>query len=297
MVPLDLVTIALLLGVAVLASALYPIALLLRITNSRSLQRCWSALALLILGFIAGYLALIWTLPHDLAPLLEAIVCAVLFGGSIFVLAVSVLATRTASDVARLVRLEHEVIVDPLTGAYNRRFFDKRLGEEVARAERNGSELSLLVMDLDRFKRVNDTHGHSAGDRVLAVIAATIAAELRPNDILARIGGEEFVVISLLNGAAPVRQMAERLCGTVRSARIQLAGDQQICVSISVGVATLSPGETAQALFDRADRAVFEAKELGRDRIVVAPDFERQAARQPTPRRRIVSRQPSGPAF
>jgi len=167
---------------------------------------------------------------------------------------------------ALALKLEELSTTDALTGAYNRRKFNDLTLAEVERVRRYGHPLSLLILDIDHFKRVNDTHGHEAGDEVLVVLAGLLRAGIRATDSLARWGGEEFVVLSpdvTLEGEA---ELAERL-------RAAAAAHDHVSVgtvTVSLGVAQHRPGETPDELFARADEALYRAKDGGRDRVEVA---------------------------
>ncbi|MGM0985256.1 MAG: diguanylate cyclase domain-containing protein [Pseudomonadota bacterium] len=155
--------------------------------------------------------------------------------------------------------LETLASTDPLTGAANRRLLEQQLAEEMARAERNGSSLGLAFLDLDYFKRFNDTHGHSAGDTLLQELVTGWQETLRAQDMLARYGGEEFVVLLPDTATTQCQVVLERLRKCVPYG--------QTC---SVGLALYKPGETADALIGRADDALYAAKHRGRDRVMLA---------------------------
>lgn len=155
-------------------------------------------------------------------------------------------------------RLAEQVREDPLTRISNRRRWDERLVEEVARAQRDGSSLSLAVIDLDRFKAYNDSRGHQRGDDLLRTAASAWHASLRATDVVARIGGEEFGVLLPCCDEAGARRVLEQLR--------RLVPDGQTC---SVGVAVWA-GEPSDVLVRRADEALYQAKREGRDRIVTA---------------------------
>lgn len=162
-------------------------------------------------------------------------------------------------------RLEASAHTDELTGVGNRRAFDEALAALLARRAKGGSDLCLLMIDLDHFKRYNDSHGHLAGDQALRLAGALLRAALRPGDIAARYGGEEFAVLLPGVDAERAAMVAERLCRDFR-----IADWPYEPVTISVGVAEAAPGETPQSLVSRADAALYEAKASGRDRAAVA---------------------------
>jgi diguanylate cyclase len=161
----------------------------------------------------------------------------------------------------------HRIITDALTGLHNRFAYDERLVQELARWQRHRTPLSLLLCDIDHFKKVNDTLGHHAGDEVLKSVADLLASALRKTDFIARYGGEEFVV--LLSGAAADRAatVAGKLRQLVAGATIDL-GSTAINVTVSCGHATLADEDASgTALFERADQALYQAKRSGRNRI------------------------------
>jgi two-component system, cell cycle response regulator len=173
---------------------------------------------------------------------------------------------RGDAEAAEWERLRAEAVRDALTGLPNRRAFDEALAREVARAEREGVPLAALLLDVDRFKSVNDAHGHAAGDAVLRAVAARARAALRAADLLARVGGEELA--ALLPGAdeAAAREAGERVRLAVKDGPVD-AGGTAIAVTLSVGVAVRRAGEDGPALLARADARLYAAKREGRDRV------------------------------
>jgi len=182
--------------------------------------------------------------------------------------ALALLAARLAKDKAELATL---VATDPLTDLFNRRHFTTRLEEEIARALRDGSNLTVLALDVDLFKSVNDRFGHAAGDAVLHAVALVIRQSVRFFDVCARMGGDEFVI--LLHGTeASALQTADRLRRRIAEwhpdPALGLPADFK--VTASIGLASLTPDASgAQDLLARADRALYSAKVAGRNRVSV----------------------------
>ena len=173
--------------------------------------------------------------------------------------------------------LKYIGLTDSLTGVYNRRYIDRRLIEEIARARRQGYRISCMYIDIDHFKNVNDSIGHQAGDEVLRDVAGRIKAELRLSDALARFGGEEFVVLLIDADLENASMVAQRIRASVANTPFALSGGQSISVSVSIGVATLEDFErdhaiegVAQQLVAQADAALYRAKEGGRNQVVTS---------------------------
>jgi diguanylate cyclase (GGDEF)-like protein len=185
-------------------------------------------------------------------------------GTAMMVLMVGVRAQRVRLRAAEL-RESGLAREDPLTGLANRRAFDEALTAEMARSERAGSKLSILLIDLDRFKAVNDELGHLEGDRCLALTGAAIARRIRAGDRAFRWGGDEFVVLLPGTQRPGVLRTAERLRAAVAEAPVALDG-ASVAVTVSVGWANWS-GDTPDDLLLRADRALYAAKDAGRDAV------------------------------
>jgi diguanylate cyclase (GGDEF)-like protein len=173
-------------------------------------------------------------------------------------------------------RLEQMAVTDALTNTANRRRFDEMLALESDRAIRNGHPLALLLVDVDRFKMLNDRYGHPAGDRCLVSIALALQSTLaRSGDLLARYGGEEFAVILPATDAAGARRVAVAMQEAVRALQIPNETATGAFVTISVGIAVFDqPGGSAAMIVDAADKALYRAKRLGRDRIEVAAETD-----------------------
>lgn len=170
------------------------------------------------------------------------------------------------------VRLKQMAITDDLTGLRNRRYIMERLEEEFQRAKRTGRPLSLVMLDIDHFKDINDAHGHLFGDSVLKTIASRIRDCLRRHDIVGRVGGEEFLVISPDSGVEEAVLVAERIRRVVHSKAIG-DGDIEVSVTLSAGVTIAgSEDKSADRVFFRADTALYKAKQEGRNRVkVISP--------------------------
>jgi diguanylate cyclase (GGDEF)-like protein len=171
--------------------------------------------------------------------------------------------------IIRIVRqkLEPDALLDPLTGAYNRNVFHNELQDEIKRSERYAIPLSLITLDIDHFKKVNDSYGHTTGDRVLKELVKHIQSLLRSSDILCRTGGEEFGIIAPHTDINSARQFAEK----IRTGIEQYPMDLPDPVTCSFGVALLEKEETWQDFYSRADEMLYRAKEAGRNRVVTAP--------------------------
>jgi diguanylate cyclase (GGDEF)-like protein/PAS domain S-box-containing protein len=171
------------------------------------------------------------------------------------------------SDISDLKRVEEELralsVTDSLTGIHNRRYFQERLTTEMARVERGGGELSVIMLDIDHFKRINDQYGHAVGDRVLQAVCERIGHRLRRTDVFCRLGGEEFMVLCPDIDGEHAYMLAVELWQGLRSSPVDVVG----VVTASFGIASWRPGEGADALLLRADSGVYAAKQGGRDRV------------------------------
>jgi diguanylate cyclase (GGDEF)-like protein len=160
---------------------------------------------------------------------------------------------------------------DGLTGLYNHRYFQERLQEEINRARRYSHPLSLVLADIDDFKRFNDTYGHPCGDRALLEVARVLARVSRNSDIVARYGGEEFAVLLPETTKPQAEICADRIRTSVWSHRFRGPDDQErLRLSLSAGVAVFLPEGNAAHLLQRADVALYQAKRLGRNRVCAA---------------------------
>jgi len=181
---------------------------------------------------------------------------------------------RLAAENKRRIALEEELraqaVTDFGTGLYNRRGFLALLQRELARSCRESSSLSLIAIDLDGFKRINDVHGHAAGDRVLNDVAAALRNDGRGVDIAGRMGGEEFMVALPDTGLAGAQFVAERLRQHISETLATLDDGARITITASLGVIARAPGEGIDAMMQRADQAMYQAKRQGGNRVVSA---------------------------
>jgi diguanylate cyclase (GGDEF)-like protein/PAS domain S-box-containing protein len=169
-------------------------------------------------------------------------------------------------------KLEYLANTDSITGANNRRRFIHLTETEIRRAERYQSPLSIAMIDIDHFKRINDTYGHLVGDWVLQELVLVLNSRLRPGDILGRLGGEEFAITLIECDLEGARAVSERLREGIAEHRMRQSG-RDLSIQISIGVAQLSQrGETWEALLKRADQALYLAKRTGRNRVEALAD-------------------------
>ncbi|OGI54573.1 MAG: hypothetical protein A3D32_00345 [Candidatus Muproteobacteria bacterium RIFCSPHIGHO2_02_FULL_60_13] len=261
-------------GIGILISALTPVRRLVRLLPRSRLRFSWYVLTALIIIFIIGYGAYIPAFWGSHENLSDLVVPAVFFLGACFVLLVNILSLETSGNVRRLIAFEQESITDPLTGIYNRRYLERRLADEIARANRYGMPLSVLLTDIDHFKRVNDIYGHQVGDLVLEGMAQLIVNTLRTTDIVARYGGEEIMVIAPSTPVKTAIDLAERLRKVVENATFEVPVEldrdiSALGVTVSIGVACFSQHtKDMQDLIQNADKALYRAKSEGRNRVV-----------------------------
>jgi len=165
--------------------------------------------------------------------------------------------------------LKEQSIKDPLTKLFNRRYLEETLAREQSRTKRNNQTLAVLMMDIDFFKKVNDTYGHDGGDAVLVGFARLLLNKSRKEDIACRLGGEEFVLVLPTASLELARDRAQEICEETRRMQIK-HGQQMIAVTVSIGIAVIPMhGETAEEALQNADAALYIAKKTGRDQVVV----------------------------
>lgn len=180
--------------------------------------------------------------------------------------------STVSQNVLRRRMYERAAMFDGLTGIHNRRWLDDTLHRMVARAREHGGSLCVALIDIDHFKQFNDTYGHDAGDFVLAAVAGSLAANLRPTDLVARFGGEEFVIIFPETPLAAAASVSDRLRQAVSEREFVMPGGRALPrVTISIGVAQLASDQTVPSILKAADTAMYRAKRSGRNRVLTAP--------------------------
>lgn len=188
-------------------------------------------------------------------------------------------------DVSERVRyeaqLQHMADHDPLTGLLNRRSFERELNQHISRVQRYGAEGATLVLDIDRFKHINDTLGHNAGDELIVKVAQTLRTRLRDSDVLARLGGDEFAVLLPTGGREEAEAVAESILAAVRAQSVLTTAGRRRPITTSIGIALFgeSEGLSAEDVLVNADLAMYDAKETGRDRSATYSSQDRGASR------------------
>ena len=182
-------------------------------------------------------------------------------------------------------RVKQAGLTDGLTGVKNRRYYENRLQEELAKAARHKHPLACMLLDVDKFKRINDTYGHQSGDEVLKSVAESIQAQLRPGDTVARYGGEEFIVLLPQTSDKNGMEIAERIRASIAGEMLRSKFGYNIHATLSIGLAVTRPDAMAgdlalagHALVAAADKALYQAKQTGRNRVVRETPGSRQEA-------------------
>lgn len=262
-------------GILFLFLSLVPIRKLILELQDDELKQRWKILSTLILFFIVCYILFAYNLwmIKDIAHALSIVVSLMLLCGGIFCYLVGKLALRTMHDIQRLSMFQEESITDALMGIKNRRYFDQKIVEEVALSLRYKLPLSLILLDIDHFKKINDTYGHMVGDEVLRNIASLIGEAVRDTDIVARYGGEEIAIITPSCGKQEAELLAQRLRAIIEKTTMAFVGATQevIQVTVSMGVSAMNHIITDKdALIEETDDALYLAKKLGRNRVVAS---------------------------
>jgi diguanylate cyclase (GGDEF)-like protein len=236
---------------------LYPVALILLYR----IQRRWALPLVTVLALVLTFLGYVLDPPADIWDgITNRVFSAIVIVG-------------TALCLAKLTQYERRLLLqsmtDPLTGLLNRRSFMDLSGKEETRARRHGNPFSVLMLDIDHFKKINDTYGHPVGDLAIKALADVCSKALRPHDILARYGGEEFVLTLPHTPADGARIVAERIREAVE--KVEVPSEQgTVRFTVSVGVSTYASGEAFDHIVERADKALYVSKQGGRNRVTVS---------------------------
>ncbi|MGA8112660.1 MAG: diguanylate cyclase [Actinocatenispora sp.] len=243
------------------AAALHPT--MAQLSDSTEPPRSALGTARIVALCLAALLAPVTLVIQDLRGELRSVLVVAAACGLLIILTIA----RLAGLVVEQRKL---AVTDSLTGLNTRRYFEAQLPVQLNRARRAGGSLTMLIVDVDRFKSINDRYGHPAGDRALIEIAARIRTGARANDILARYGGEEFALLAPNAGLDELRTIAERLRHQVSRSPVQVADHVWITATVSVGAASFPQhGETLRSLVETADRALYASKRSGRDHVTV----------------------------
>ncbi len=260
-------------GALVLVAAMVPLgAALARGTSDENRVR-WKAVQRIILAYIVAfstYLVVFWERHRDWWDLVAP---ATMFVTALFIRTVVGAVSEGTLAAQEAPRPEpYQGVTDSLVGVYNRRYLEHRLAEEVARARRHAVPLSVLLFDIDHFRKVNQRWGREVGDRVLGYLGHLLLTGVRESDVVARYGGEELLVIAPATEADQAVVLADRLRGVIEAENLSFGGEAgsepDLQVTVSVGIGELQPDETEwQAMVERAEAAVVRAKLSGRNRV------------------------------
>jgi diguanylate cyclase (GGDEF)-like protein len=281
-IPNVLVRFALVTAVGLSLTSLVPVLRVYRMLSPGIVRTTWGTLGSLIFIVAAGDVAFLWINYTGGSNHLEDwVVGLVCFAAAILVAVVSNLAHHAAKDVSRLSWLESIANVDPVTELYNRRYIMGVLEAECIRSGGDNSPLSILLMDVDNFKKINDTYGHQVGDVVLKEMARLIT-RASGSRLVGRYGGEEFLALLPYEGSNDAWVIAESIRAAIEAATVVYNGDSIISPTISIGIATVFGWkEKPEDLVGLADDALYAAKSTGRNRIchAVEPSGKRTVSK------------------
>lgn len=255
----------------VLVAALVPVNSVVALVPDGSVRQRWRLLQTGILVCVAAYSAYLVLFWDHHRTWLDLLAPAAFLAAALLIVATLRLTLDTASEVRHAGRAEHGV-TDVLVGVYNRRYLEHRLAEEVARSRRHALPLSVLLFDLDHFRRLNEKWGREVGDRVLTYLGHLLLNAVRGSDIVARYGGEELIVIAPSTTLEQAVELADRLRRHVEKEDLGFGGEAgdkpELQVTVSVGVAQFQSDETEWSeIVVRADQALKRAKKAGRNRV------------------------------
>jgi len=268
-----LVNIILLAGGGLLYVSLLPIQRLIEQIPKGKLRRRWNDLRGLILFFIVGYSGFMFLYWMKYDKHMNLVTPAVFLFGAVLILFIGTLALETADEIKRMIKLEYETVTDHLIGIYNRRYLDRKITEEIARSRRYGVPLSMMLLDIDHFKAVNDKYGHQIGDEVLKGLGRLLVEKIRDIDIIARYGGEEIAILLPQTAGSYAFDLAERLRQAIEKTVMVPANENEhhvdISITASIGVAEFDSQVSDSRIFiQRSDEALYQAKHEGRNRVI-----------------------------
>jgi diguanylate cyclase (GGDEF)-like protein len=260
------------LGALVLVAALVPVGEMLTQFPEGAFRHRWRLVQGALLFFVVGYstyMVAFWDRHQQWEDL---IIPLVLLLAALCVAGTVRLSSQTTTEIQRVANLERDTITDTLVGVYNRRYLEHRLTEEVARAGRYNLPLSILLFDIDHFRRVNQTWGREVGDQVLSYVGHLLVTAVRESDVVARYDGEEVLVIAPNTTSGQAVVLADRLRTQIAGENLAFAaavgGRPALRVAVSVGVAESRSDESGwTALVERAEQALSKAKGEGRNRV------------------------------
>ena len=263
-------------GATAIWLSLQKVLQLIKILPDGKMRKRWYMLGGLIVLFILGYVAQISFFWDSYVDWSAMMVPVIYFCGGIFVWAVCGLSLQTTVDLKIVLR---ENVTDSLTSIYNRRYLEQRLSEEVDRAVRYQAPLSVMMLDIDHFKSINDTWGHQAGDKILSEFRELIKSSVRVSDIVARYGGEEFLILAPSTDAEAAYNLAERIRENTEKHNFEINGSdlekRSVSVTVSAGVAQLAAhGITGDQLVKFADEALYRAKHSGRNCVMLEEAYQ-----------------------
>ena len=263
-------------GATAIWLSLQKVLQLIKILPDGKMRKRWYMLGGLIVLFILGYVAQISFFWDSYVDWSAMMVPVIYFCGGIFVWAVCDLSLQTTVDLKIVLR---ENVTDSLTSIYNRRYLEQRLSEEVDRAARYQAPLSVMMLDIDHFKSINDTWGHQAGDKILSEFRELIKSSVRVSDIVARYGGEEFLILAPSTDAEAAYNLAERIRENTEKHNFEINGSdlekRSVSVTVSAGVAQLAAhGITGDQLVKFADEALYRAKHSGRNCVMLEEAYQ-----------------------